>query len=221
MHEDRIIQLIPEITWEGLIREIVRKEGMNPWDIDLILLTNKFMKEVKERDLVTSGKFILVASMLLRMKAEYMKEEYEYYLSELAGAIDLREVFELPELKLVPKLTPPRKRKVTLDELIFALRRAMRVSERREERRKEREKIRAIRRMFKSIDLEAKIRELYDRIKEFFGRKKKIHFFEIAPSKEREDIIWTFLPLLHLASQGRIELEQERPFGDIYVKEAS
>ena len=37
----------------------------------------------------------------------------------------------------------------------------------------------------------------------------------------KSDIVWTFLPLIHLSSKHKIKLEQEKEFGEIYVKRES
>jgi chromatin segregation and condensation protein Rec8/ScpA/Scc1 (kleisin family) len=148
-----------------------------------------------------------------------------YYLSDLAGAIDLNKVFERPtvpdDLGLTPRLQPRRTRRVTLDELLSALRSAMEVREKRDQRHIEREKIKRMRNNYSPINIKQKIKELYDRIKSFFKKlgKKQITFTELIPSGERKDMIWTFLPLLHLSNEGRVELEQTKDFGDIYVKQ--
>ncbi|MCW1309082.1 MAG: segregation/condensation protein A, partial [Candidatus Nanoarchaeia archaeon] len=80
MYEDKILQLIlsNELTWEGLIREIVKKENMNPWDIDIVTLSSKYidvLKELKKIDFKISGKFLLTAAILLRMKSEFLFNE--------------------------------------------------------------------------------------------------------------------------------------------------
>jgi segregation and condensation protein A len=223
MHEEKIAGMIPSLTWEGVIRDIVKKENMDPWDIDISQLTTKFFDSLSDKDIKLYGKLFLTASLLLRMKSDVMDEGYEYYLADLAGAIDLKEVFEMPDVKIFPKLTPSRRRKVTIDDLMMALRKAMEVEERRNMRKNEREKSLRIREMFKSIDLEEKMRGLYSRIVEFFKKlgKERISFVEVTQSNERTDIIWTFIPLLHLASEGKLELFQDEPFGEIYVEKAN
>lgn len=222
MHEEKIAGMVPTMTWEGVIRDIVKKENMDPWDIDIEHLTTKFFEDLEGKDIVLYGKMILTASLLLRMKSEMMGEDYEYYLSHLVGAIDLKKVFDMPEVSIYPKLTPSRKRRVTVDDLVFALKGAMNVQKRRKSRKRELEKSKKIREMFKSIDIEEKIRGLYSKIIDFFKKmgKSRLHFFELSQSREREDVIWTFVPLLHLASQGKLEIVQEEPFGDIYVEKA-
>ena len=47
MKEEEIIDMIEsgKLTWEGLIRDIIIDEGIDPWNIDIIKLANKFKAE--------------------------------------------------------------------------------------------------------------------------------------------------------------------------------
>lgn len=232
--EDKIYDIIlsNELTWEGLIRDIVKKEGMDPWDIDLSKLALKYLnyiQSLKRIDFKLTGKFLLTASILLKMKSDSLTAEEllrpDYYLHELAGAIDLNRVFERPTVPenvgLMPKISPTRSRRVTLDELVNALRDAMDVQERRDVRHNHMKKIKGMREDHKPVNISDKIKTLYKRIVNFFKKlgKKQITFVELIPSNDKKDVIWTFLPLLHLSNDGKIVLEQEKEFGDIYVRQ--
>jgi segregation and condensation protein A len=231
---DRIYTLITsdDLTWEGLIRDIVKQENMSPWDIDITRLSDRYVKSIHELeslDFRVSGKFLLTAAILLRMKSEVLDVEDllkhpDYYLADLAGAVDLTKVFEKPTYPngtIVPRLRPRQLRRVTLDELVDALHKAMVVKERREKRYEERERIKSMKKKFKPINMRSKMKDLYNRIMNFFKNlgKDKISFGELVPSTDRKDVIFTFVPLLHLSNSGKIVLEQEREFGDIYVRE--
>ena len=205
-------------TWEGLIRDIVQREGMDPWNIDIIKLTNKFVdavKELKKADLKVSGKFILAAAILLRMKAEYLIPRIAEAVTE-GAPVDMS-IYEHADAELEPQIPLPKQRKVTLDELIKSLRNALAVKERRTIRYQEREVKIKIR--LKKIDIGESIRNLYKRITIFFDnlKMKEIKFSQLLPSKLRIDMIWTFIPLMHLANQKMIKLRQEEDFGEIYV----
>ena len=71
----------------------------------------------------------------------------------------------------------------------------------------------------KKKDITEIIREVYGRIRLFFINtvKEKLTFQKLLPSESREDKVHTFIPLLHLAQQNRIELIQDTPFGEIQV----
>ncbi|HIJ18947.1 TPA: segregation/condensation protein A, partial [Candidatus Woesearchaeota archaeon] len=71
----------------------------------------------------------------------------------------------------------------------------------------------------KSRDITELIREIYGRIRVFFGAtpKGKLTFQQLLPSDSREDKVHTFIPLLHLSQQRKVDLSQEEPFGEIGV----
>jgi segregation and condensation protein A len=231
---DKLYTLITsdDLTWEGLIRDIVKQENMNPWDINVARLSDRYVRSIRELeslDFRVSGKFLLTAAILLRIKSEVLDMEDllkhpEYYLADLAGAVDLTKVFEKPTYPngtIVPRLRPRQLRRVTLDELVNALHKAMEVKNRREKRYEEREKIKDMKKKFKPVNIREKMKDLYNRIMSFFKNlgEDKISFGELLPSTDRKDVILTFVPLLHLSNSGKIVLEQEKEFGDIYVRE--
>jgi chromatin segregation and condensation protein Rec8/ScpA/Scc1 (kleisin family) len=102
--------------------------------------------------------------------------------------------------------------------LVDALKDAMAVKERRVNRREElKEKM-----QFKArepIDITGKIKSIYTQISGFFSQMKKeeILFTELLPSREKQDVIWTFVPLLHLNNDGKISISQKEQFGDIKI----
>jgi len=226
MYEDKLLQLIlsDELTWEGLIREIVKKEGMNPWEIDIALLSSKYievLKELRKIDFRLSGKFLLAAAILLKFKSEFLfSEEVPKELRELVlSSIDLNFLFEKQEIEILPKIPPIRKRSATIDELINALKKAMEVEKRRLERKSiEKNTVRRV----VEINIRKMGHELYNNICYFFEKlgRNEIKFSELTPSKERRDIIWTFLPLLFIANRGLVNLRQEEEFGEIYIGRA-
>lgn len=74
MH-DKIIDILfdqQDVTWQNMIFEAVKKEEMDPWDVDISALAKRFLdmvKQLKEMDFKVSGKIILAAAILLRLKS--------------------------------------------------------------------------------------------------------------------------------------------------------
>ena len=226
-----------ELTWEGLLRDIVKKENINPWDIDISFLSSKYLEALSKLpniDFRLSGKFLLAASILLKMKSEnfdfkeitfsqeYFEDFFEdlniEYLSEEARNQAMRQKFEESKIIINPNLPRQRIKPISLDELVDALKDAIAVKERRVNRREElKEKM-----QFKArepIDITGKIKSLYSQISGFFSQMKKeeIFFTQLLPSRERQDVIWTFVPLLHLNNDGKISISQKEQFGDIKI----
>src|SRR3989344_7723090 len=67
-----------EITWQTLLMDLIRSNRMNPWDIDISLLSNEYIKKIKllkEANFLISGKVLLAAALLLKIKSERLIEE--------------------------------------------------------------------------------------------------------------------------------------------------
>ena len=69
----------------------------------------------------------------------------------------------------------------------------------------------------KKIDITQLISSIYDRIKSWFAKKPNLTFTELVNSDKKEDKIMTFIPLLYLSNQQRIDLNQEKPFEEINI----
>ena len=60
-----------EVTWQTIIQDLVKKEGMDPWDVDVSKLSQRYistLKKLKEHDFRVSGKVVLAAAILLKIK---------------------------------------------------------------------------------------------------------------------------------------------------------
>lgn len=232
LDETTLYELIlsDDLTYEGIIREIIKEQNMDPWNIDIGVLTAKyldFIKQLKKIDFRISGKILLTAAILLKMKSDLLllkKEKEKAPVEEGVSPWDketikrIREQFGLVKMDEIfaPRLPLPRKRGLTIDDLINALSQAMDVKYKRDVRFAERHKAK-LKLKVRKVDILSKIKELYNRITNFFAKKERVEFKELIPSQDKEDIIWTFIPLLHLANSGKVGLEQEEEFGDIHI----
>ena len=79
--QDKLYQMLmneDEITWQTLIYELVKTEEMNPWDIDISQLCAKYIEaiqELQEHNFFISGKVVLAASILLKLKSFKLVDE--------------------------------------------------------------------------------------------------------------------------------------------------
>ena len=53
-----------------LLVQLAKDGEIDPWDIDIVRVTDKFLAALDERDLRTSGRALFYASVLLRMKSD-------------------------------------------------------------------------------------------------------------------------------------------------------
>ena len=203
--EDNILKMIIEKeSWEEVLYNIVSLEQLDPWNVDLIKLTDSFltyMNKIEELDFRIPAKIIFVSAVLLRLKADYLSifEEEEEKFEEIAKQkpfMDLGIDPNLVQLGLPMRRIP--KRQVTLDELIVALRKAVGVRDRKVVRRTLwREQINA---QFTEEDITNRIenvmKEIDSLMKKMTGDKLK--FSQIVEKWNRDEIVKHFIPLLHL-----------------------
>ena len=235
MHHERVYQIVVEeddITWQSLLLDLVKSGEMNPWDIDITQLSQKYIHRIRElhdMNLFVSGKMIVAASLLLRIKSEKLLYEGIAILDTIMFPPDeLDDDFvshgqERLILDVEPRLTvrtpQARKKKVSITDLIVALDRAMTVNERRVIRRERREYVpESLVIPAKPLNIIALIQELYERIQNFFVHKQNILFEDLTGPQPSKDVMFTTLvPLLYLATQSKIMLDQEEPFGTISI----
>lgn len=225
-----------EITWQGLIMDLVKSGEVDPWDVDVSMLSSKYLElvgKLKEMDLRVGGKVLLAASILLRLKSNKLMgtdltalemlmreqpEEMEDFLDgDLEEQLDALERIVPEKPTLIPRTPQPRDRKVTIYDLVEALEKALKTKRNKITRNIDDVKIRA---PLKTKDITQVIAEVYTKIMGHFmeHRQEKIHFNDLTPSQNKEDKIFTFIPLLHLTNHRKIDLEQEDHFGPIQVK---
>jgi segregation and condensation protein A len=223
--EENILKtIIEKESWEEIIYHIVSVENLDPWDIDLIKLTQgfiRFIRTAQELDFRIPAKIVFVVAILLKLKADYLSifEEKE---SKVEEALKEEKPFE--DLGIDPSLAifahPIKripKRQVTLDELIKALKKALEVHERKIKRRIS---LQARLRAEVSVENAAqKIEKVLKEIEEALEKTKreKIEFREIVEEWKRDVIIDHFIPLLHLEQSEKIQTEQPEIFKEIWI----
>lgn len=234
-NHDRIFEILysekNEIRWQGIIYSLVKSEQMDPWNIDISTLTKKYVekiKELKKHDFRISGKVLLAAAILLKIKSDRLVgedfEELDKLLASIQGQQEeetgifdesdvIMEDEEIPPL--IPRMPQPRKRKVSIYDLVKALQQALEVKKRRVWRSEPPTDIRVPKRPREITEI---IKEIYNAIKIFFkSGNNKLTFSKLLHSESKMDKVNTFIPLLHLSQQNKVELIQEEPFGEIEI----
>lgn len=225
--QDILKIIIEKENWEEIIYYIVNVQNIDPWNVDLVRLTENFLKFVKsaeELDFRIPAKIVFVAAILLRLKADYLSifEEKEDEIDEM-----LKEQKPFEELGIDPKLIqlgyPMKripKRQITLDELMGALKKALVVDKKKTERRQLwQEKLeRAV--VVEEEDITVRIEGLMKNIDELMGKLNKdtLEFKEIVKEWKRDKIVSNLIPLLHLEQNQKITTEQLEFFKDLWIK---
>jgi len=221
-----------EIGWQEIIYDLINTEQLDPWDIDIIILSDKYLEKIstiEEADFFVSSKVLLAASLLLRIKSEILLNQYIKSIDDILFGkkeqpkysferIELNE--DIPEL--IPRSPLPRFRKVTLQELMESLNKAIITENRRIKREiitKDAFRETAFSLPKRKFSIKNKIIEVYRNLTEKFKtnkEKNKISYNEFVNNSKEEKIL-SFLPLLYLEEQKKVWLEQEKPFEDVYI----
>jgi len=223
--------------WQTIIYDLIHSEQLDPWDIDLVILTKKYFEKIIEfeqnLDFYASSKVLLAASLLLRIKSEFLLNKHIKSIDEIlfGKKQEQKQIFEKIEINeddlpfLTPKTPLSRLRRVTLPELMQALNKAINTESRRIKREV------AIKRahklsyvdipQFKRIDLKDRIKQFYAKILTALKKPQPKPINKIGYSKligeQKEQRLACFLPLLHLSNNKKLWLEQETHLDEIWI----
>ncbi len=210
-----IEKLVTEATWKDILIELVKKEQIDPWNIDIVDVVDKYVaavREMKVLDLRIPANIILAASILLRFQSEVLLHHEE---EELAQEHEQsRRITDVEPLTFRLRLPP--KRRLTLAELVAALDEAMKLREVRELAKKNLQVSFPL--MFKSIDIETEIENIYGIVKSNVDASNMTTFNTVSRSAQFNDVLLElFIPLLFLAHKNRVTLIQEKFFDEIII----
>jgi len=239
-------QTQPQTEPVDVLVEMAREGEIDPWDVDIVEVTDKFLERLDEGDLVRSGRALLYASILLRMKSDYVVEEDEEEDEEpemewrgdaarppedapFDDGIDALEA-EF-ERRLERRTVRDKTRPETLDELVRELRERERGSWWKESREYDTSSEDGIE--FRperpapttedaidtthEDDIEGRVDDVRDRLAEEFEHRDEILFAELRGDTKRETVT-AYVALQFLAMRDGILLEQDELYGDLWIK---
>lgn len=239
--EDQISQLQfydlitgEEVSWQAIIYDLIKTEQLDPWDIDLGILADKYsqvVREMEEANFFVSSKVLLACSLLLRLKSEILINQYIRDLDEaLYGRKDGKryelERIELDEDELpilVPRTPIPRYKRVTLQELMASLNQAMETENRRIRRdikvRQANKSALTVLPNKNRIPLKDRIALVLRRIKQHMKQQPAADHMKFSHlAQTREERLLSFVPILHLSNNEEIYLYQQIHFGEIHMR---
>ena len=214
---------------------------IDPWDIDVVTVTDKFLDRIDESDLRTSGRALFYASVLIRMKSDAMlgtdepeeepAEPWERAMGE-EEPIDAPDPFAALESEMDRRLERRRARGMpqTLDELVRDLRKAERDNWWKESREYDTSgSPSGFDRGTQELDYRGADDMRLDDEPSAADVTGTAHAEQI--DKGREEVLYrevqtaggsrveTFLGLLFLAHRGRVVLQQDDLFGDLWIQD--
>ena len=225
--------------------ELVIRQHLNPWDIDLVNFSTMYIRRAKEEkiDLITSGRIILMAWKILKLQSDNLivsieenndNEELfdwkdipsEMWLENDQDYSYTNLIMKMPEPPLYEPIRRDSKRKVTLIELLEAFNKARKESEEyqilEQQRKEERDrlKIKSRKRMLGTAhedNLEEDVEEIWKKIIKI--NKKTLSLIELCDTKNRAEFLKTLISVLFLAYDNKINVYQRKfPYGKIFIE---
>jgi segregation and condensation protein A len=221
------VQTPPQEESIDILLEMARSGEIDPWNIDIIDVTDKFLRKIEEReriDIRVSARTLLYASILLRMKSDILVNAAppeEEYLDEPPDFSDV-ESEDFPILE--PRLRHTASRPVTLQELIDELQRAVATKDvqalrqSRKVQRPPRKTLEEVLGIAHEEDIERSIVEMIKVLDAEFGYREFVVMSEMVKEQTPRGIIDVYLPLLFLANRKYIQLTQEVLFEEIFIR---
>jgi segregation and condensation protein A len=221
-------------SWQNVIYDLINTEQLDPWDLDIAILCKAYfdkLRQIEDNNFYISSQLLLAAALLLRIKSQLLLEKYITSIDEalFGKKEDKKYIFEkiIIDENEIPILSPktplPRFKKVTLQELIDALDVAIKTESRRitkEIQKKQAERMSYVDiPKFRKTNIRERIRQFYAKVLTAFKGKKgelKLPYSHFT-GVNKEERVACFLPMLHLSNHGKLWIEQEKHYDEIYV----
>ncbi len=212
-----LVDLIDQPAWKTILIDLVETEKMNPWDIDVIVLSEKYLKKINElegNNLRVPANAILACAILVKTKAKYLRLSS---LDEKDVKVELTPEQKEMMLAQIPDLMSERmsrEGRITLDELVMSIED---IIQRTTPKKNSSRIIPRIELNFDAISIEEKLDDVFELIKQKVDSQGIVMFRDLVESDEVDMIVDIFLPVLFLMNNGKLIAYQNEFFGDIFV----
>lgn len=219
-----LVDLIEQPAWKTILLELVRKEKMDPWAIDVAELADKYLHKIhslEKADLRIPANAILASAILLKMKAKTIRlsslEELEEDIEEQARKIAEQQLFSDAN---IPDLLGGRMQRqglVSIDALVSSIEEILEKTRSKAGARLFGSDVPEFKIPFSEKNIEQKTREIWQRIQERVDSTGIVRFSHLLNEKTSMEMVSVFVPLLFLANREKIVLFQEEFWGEIFV----
>lgn len=198
--------------------DLIKLRRLKPWDVNLARILNSFLLEMKRQgyiDFTASGIALLSSATIYRMKSELI--------------LKLQEPPKPPKERTVDFIPPPIQMPfryeyttTNLDDLLHALEEAIRAESTTLSPEYGVAELVSPPPILEELDtflteIDQRTEKLYERIQDLLDEDMQITFSSLISGLERFDLVRTFLILLFLATDHKIDLVQEEEFGEILI----
>ncbi len=231
-----------------ILVQMAKNGKIDPWNIDIIDITDKYLShlfEMKAQNLRATGKTLLFASVLLRLKSNVLEgndifdfedenqDDYEISDDEIIDNYELptNNVISFDEvLQRRTSVKVNRNRTVTLKDLI----RQLEFYEKLEQKQSLKQAHERAKRRVRSYAnltaddivnlaheefIENSVLAIQSKLEKIFNKEEKVELHELISIGINK--ITAYIALLFLTSEGKCDLEQEEFYSDLYVVKAN
>lgn len=233
----------------SLLVDLVRDGTVDPWDVDLEVVAERFMAEIDGltvEDLPRSGRLFFFASVIIRIKAQYLAGRGAELVApepseqdpwddgdamdwgwgedddEAASALSRRGP---GEILLLPKRQIRKARPITIQDLLEALESSERHERKMEAARAKRAGKKQPVNPFKSVKEAMDTLHQDDLSADIAAAARLVHAAFLASDAvplldltQELDKVSAFLALLFLAARGEVDLEQDSFYGPVRIR---
>ncbi|MDD5163270.1 MAG: segregation/condensation protein A [Candidatus ainarchaeum sp.] len=215
-----LVDLVDQPAWKTILIDLVKSNKMNPWDIDLTELANKYFQKIQaleKADLKLPANAILASTILLKFKARAISISSIEDEDETTKEMTKEEIqfFEqnIPELRHGRQL---RTGKITLDELVSNIEAILEKTKQRGNILREKE-IPEFKLSMNQPNIEKKIEETYLLIQKKADSQGITRFSQLITGKNPVEMVNVFIPMLFLTNKGKINIWQEEFWREIFI----
>jgi segregation and condensation protein A len=212
-----LVDLIEQPAWKTILVDLVKSNKMNPWDIDVTLLTEQYIQKINSLEnssLRVPANAILACAILVKTKSRYLKlssieDDDEEVINEEKKELLMEEI---PDLLASRSM---REGKISLDELVESIEGIIQNTS---VSKKNAKNIPRMEFDFDTTSIEDRLEEVFDLIKARVDSQGIVLFNSLLDENNNDNIVDTFLPVLFLMNSGKLLAYQEEFFGEIFVK---
>jgi segregation and condensation protein A len=219
-----INKMVTRPSWKTILLELIESDKIDPWNIDILEISDAFLKRVREMeklDLLIQANVILAAAILLRHKSNYLKflqyqEQMTDYIPE--EPIEPLPADDIPQLTMASRIPP--KRQVTLEELVEEVEKVIKYDSEERLLRKPKGSIdEVVEFKLEEQDIERRMNEVAKNIRNSVDPEGWTLFSRVIKDKQDNiELIYALMSILHLTQKQTIDIKQDELFGEIFIK---
>jgi segregation and condensation protein A len=212
--------MVSKPTWKDILLDLIASNSIDPWNIDIMALSDAFIRRVREMehmDFVLQANVILAASILLKYKSDSLKSlSYQSEIPEFGEADAPYDAVEsFPSLTLASRIPP--KRQVTLEELITEMEKIIQYDGTDRVRVPKGSITEMVDMDLGEHDIEKDMVRTLGSVRENVDAEGWALFSTLIKGKDTHETVYTLLLLLHLVVDGELDIRQDEMFGEIFV----